>query len=300
MAWEHYRLVFRLESPLHIGYRKTGNLMQTRRYVPGKNLWAALTERIVWLAGQGDSAEAYQEVGRALKEHFRFGYLWPTYSGRMQGWQPHFPWDEDDPAYWDFLYLDGTARTAQRPEVRTADEGSLHEVEFIAPYTRKGEPVYLVGDLWVKDDTPDQVSLNRAAIPLDWQKALQYLRIGGERTYGWGRIRLVELENRRESGEDSGGLQLWGNGWNWSEENGEVVIKGEKDAHLPVHALAAQFNDEPPVSKAEGPIEPLLGWELAENGRYRLPEARIAYEPGAVVSEGFEAVIAPWGYLRGR
>ena len=46
MAWQKYDLAFQLLAPLHIGYRKVGNLMQSRGYVPGKNLWAALTARL--------------------------------------------------------------------------------------------------------------------------------------------------------------------------------------------------------------------------------------------------------------
>ena len=306
MTWTHYRLVFRLESPLHIGYRKTGNLMQTRRYVPGKNLWAALTERLVHLAGQAPNAQADQRVGAVLKQSFRFGYLWPTYEGRTSGWAPHFPWS--DPAHWDYLYLDSRVGTAQMPTSRTADEGSLHEVEFIAPYTREGRPVYLAGDLWVHKDVPGNIQVNGQSIPLNWQTALQRLQIGGERTYGWGRLRLVEPANWEANGRGPGDLPHWGNGWHWDEKDGEVVIEsrenagegGENHIRLPVHALAADANGSKAVVNLQGPVEPVLGWERQSAAGYRLSQAMIMYEPGTrVVSALRQAYLAPWGYLQG-
>ncbi len=283
MSWTHYRLVFRLESPLHIGYRKTGNLMQTRRYVPGKNLWAALTERIGLLHGAGDNHEVYKAIGDRLQAYFRFGYLWPTYEGRTSGWAPHFPWD--DPAHWDYLYLDSQARTALDPFARAAAEGMLYDVEFIAPYTRQGRPVYLVGDLWVRDDAPQNM------MSVNWQTALHRLQIGGERTYGWGRLTLVDFE-----GTDDNRLS-WGEGWEWGlDEYGLIRIIAKAEARLPVHALAADAHPYQAVAPLQGPVEPLLGWER-QQGRYALSRAAIMYEPGAQVSSGFSTYIHPWGWL---
>ncbi len=319
MTWTHYLLVFRLESPLHIGWRKTGNLMQTRRYVPGKNLWAALTEALVRRAGPGHDPGAYQAVGAELKRHFRFGYLWPARGekGDDGSWTapsaPHFPWS--DPTYWDYLYLDGTARTALASERRTAAEGMLHEIEFISPYTREGQPVYLVGDLWVKNELQECVKQAQQTqqtqqacnqdLQLDisnWQEALTSLQIGGERGYGWGRLRLVECKHQPQP-------QLsWGNRWEWRVEEGQIHLSPpntgsseEGSIPLPAHALAVDFTDSQEKTekaiRAEGPVEPWLGWERGPEG-FRLPAARIMYEPGAYLSEtSGRFILHPWGYL---
>ena len=297
MTWTHYRLVFRLESPLHIGWRKTGNLMQTRRYVPGKNLWAALTERLIWLAGLGNAPQAYRCVGEYLKACFRFGYLWPTYEGRTDEWQPHFPWDEPQgPEYWDYLYLDGTARTALAPERRTAAEGMLYEIEFISPYTREGHPVYLVGDLWVQTGMPSAIDLNSSTIPLPWEQALQRLQIGGERGYGWGRIQLAECRKN---------APLTWPGWAWQGHEEAVVLHPleQEGTRLPAHALAADFTNaaghtEQALRGIRGEVEPWLGWEY--QGSFRLSIARIMYEPGARIDrapQSGEATLHSWGYL---
>ncbi len=308
MPWTHYRLVFRLESPLHIGWRKVGNLMQTRRYVPGKNLWAALTEGIVWRAGQGHDAEAYQHTGEALKQCFRFGYLWPARSSQDEHghWalptQPHFPWGATDLAYWDYLYLDGIARTALDPGHRTSAEGTLHEVEFIAPYTREGAPVHLVGDLWVRQDLPAclqtccaaQLSDGLKQSILAWQTALQRLSIGGERGYGWGRVRLAACDVVPEP--------TWGTELSWQEVQGDVYLYATALAngplHLPMHALAVDFHpDEKAVPHVLGPVEPWLGWERTRAG-YRLSKVRILYEPGARYRADVGALwLHPWGMV---
>ncbi len=278
MAWTHYRLCFRLLAPLHVGYRKTGNLMQTRPYVPGKNLWAALTETLVRRAGRGHDAGAYQAVGEILKQNFRFGYLWPAHGTRRSDdtWQPptvpHFPWDEADPAYWDYLYLDGTAHTALDTAARAAAEGTLHEVEFIAPYTRKGQPVYLVGDLWVREDAQGSIVQALPAAP-EWKAAMQRLSIGGERGYGWGRMSLCS-----EIREVSDGLS-------------DVSIEVEE--RIPAHAIAVGDGSVPALA---GAIEPLVGWEI-RNGRYEVHHSAIAYVPGSSVETRTKFKVTPYGVL---
>ncbi|MEA1908330.1 MAG: hypothetical protein U9N43_04790 [Euryarchaeota archaeon] len=179
MTWEHHRIIFRLKSPLHVGYRKVGNLMQTRHYVHGKILWAALTARLTRDHGDGSDGRAYVKIGAAVKKHFRFGYLWPAiqcgdkvkncddvknwddvktlFSSNWKGADlkcleklfPHPKVLENDEPTFDYRFLDSYASTASHPHSRGALEGSLHDTEFIAPRTRDGQQVYLAGSLWV-------------------------------------------------------------------------------------------------------------------------------------------------------
>ncbi len=258
MAWVHYSLVFRLESPLHIGWRKVGNLMQTRPYVPGKVLWAALTARLTQDLGYGASGQKYRDIGQRVQENFRFGYLWPSVDGQTLC----FPWEYDD---FDYLLLDSYASTAQDPACGAAEEGSLHETEFIAPFTRDGRTVFLVGDLWVESSLPSDLQC--------WQKALGKVQLGGERTYGWGRVRLEKMEK-------SGSRQTVA-GYEWEEKCGEVIIKLKENYHLIAHALAA---GEGAVQNVSGPVEPLVGWEMNEQGRFQLSQALICWQPGAVIA----------------
>jgi len=78
MSWQCYDLIFRLMAPLHVGWRKSGNLQQTRGYVPGKNQWAALTARLTREYDDGAKGQRYVEIGQKVQKHFRFGYLYPA------------------------------------------------------------------------------------------------------------------------------------------------------------------------------------------------------------------------------
>ena len=297
MTWTHYLLVFRLESPLHIGYRKVGNLMQTRPYVPGKNLWAALTVQLVRRVGQSNNADAYRKVGEALTKYFRFGYLWPAagiWNKTQNKWSPpttpHFPWPkEKDQGHWEYLYLNSTVHTAVENSTGTAAEGMLYHVEFIAPYTREGAPVYLVGDLWVQEEQlPEYIS--RVSLRDAWQDALQHLQIGGERTYGWGHTFLVK---KSETSKMS-----WGDEWTW-ENKDQVWITLPPESHLPTHALAVAFGNELPLEKNSGLIEPWLGWEYRKPGTFHLSSVRIMYQPGTIIAEerNIPVILHAWGYL---
>ncbi len=278
MAWTYYPLKLRLLSPLHIGYRKVGNLMQTRPYVPGKVLWAALTARLTRMAGKGADGQAYQDTGAAVRRHFRLGYLWPS----LDGTSPYWPWEHED---FDYLLLNSYASTALNYDQQSAEEGSLHETEFMAPVARNGQAVHLVGDLWVREgDLPDALR--------GWKDAFQKLQLGGERTYGWGRVACCSewSDGQRGSGTTTAGHI-------WREQNGEIVLTlpVDKDKRLTAHAVAT---GERGVSGIVGPVEPLVGWERdnENSGRtWRLSTALICWAPDSRPSEDIAIQVGPYG-----
>jgi len=260
MARQHYRLVFRLLSPLHIGYRRVGNLMETRRYVPGKVLWAALTARLTRDKHDGRQGSEYRDIGLLIHRHFRFSYLWPSTDGEL----PYFPWDGG----FDYLFLGSYAGTALDYDRRAAEEGLLREAEFIAPVTREGEKVYLLGDLWVDEPLPPDLA--------NWRDVLEGVQLGGERGYGWGRVHREKCD---ADGTDHGDL---GRGIQWEVQGSDVILAIPEGVHITAHALAA---GDGALQGVTGPVEPLVGWERRENGGYRLTEdVRIAYAPGAVAT----------------
>ena len=251
MAWQKYALVFRLQSPLHIGYRKVGNLMQTRGYVPGKILWAALTARLTRDYDDGANGKQYETIGRQVQKYFRFTYLYPA-TQNSNGFKTHYPWEDD----FDYLFLHSYASTALDYTSQSAEDAMLHETEFIAPYTRTGQPVYLTGDLFVKTDLPT---------PLDkWQDVLHKLQLGAERGYGWGRVQLVSCKKVEKSSSEPHGY----------------VHHGRITAHLRVKN----------ASNVQGPIEVLIGWERNndpnQRGEWKLGnEPIICYAPGAMITK---------------
>ncbi len=262
MTWQKYRLVFRLLTPLHIGYRTAGNLMQTRGYVPGRVLWAALTARLTRDEDKGADGQRYIEIGQQVQEHFRFTYLYPA-TQNVNGFETHYPWDDD----FDYLFLNSYASTALNYSSQSAEETMLHETEFISPHTRTGQAVYLVGNLYTKTDLPT---------PLDnWLKALEKIQLGAERGYGWGRVGKVSCDSQCERFNDEPVAELY-------------------NGHITAHLKAEK------VTGIVGSIEPLIGWErnndVNRKSNWRLSdEAIICYAPGAKVTGGGDFTIGPNG-----
>jgi hypothetical protein len=254
MSWQRYDLVFRLMAPLHIGYRKTGNLQQTRRYVPGKNIWAALTARLTREYDDGASGQAYQKIGRQVQEKFRFTYLYPaTKDEAGAGCTHHYPWQDD----FDYLFLNSYTSAALDPGSKTAADALLHDTEFIAPRTRDGRPVYLTGSVYTQTDLPAPLH--------QWQNVLNKLQIGGEQGYGWGRLRLAnEPKGEPISGDPTGALTA----------DGRIL------AHLRAESVANPAG-------VTGSIEPLVGWERDNDEknkrRWQVSAATICYQPGSRV-----------------
>jgi hypothetical protein len=251
MNWIHYRIALRLRSPLHIGWRKAGNLQQTRKYVTGKVFWAALTARLTQDMGI-DKKRDHAEIGKKINENFRFGYFYPALpdSGgndeSLINPKECFPWNTRN---FDYLFLDSYASTAVS-RIDTSDKGTLHEVEFISPVSRKGDPVYLVGSVWTKDPLDEELG--------SWRDSLNYLKLGGERGYGWGQIspcsKPVILE-----------------------KVGEIRIKIDEGESVLAHVDASNIEDE-----LIGTIEPLVGWERDTKGSWKLTRnVRLAYVPGS-------------------
>ncbi len=281
MSWQKYRISLRLLSPLHIGFRKVGNLMQTRCYVPGKVLWASLTARLTRDLGKGGNEKSYITVGQDISEFFRFEYLYPalplkrsTELNPDSELRPYYFWEDESLFY--YLFLDSYAGTALNYDQGVAAEGQLREVEFIRPWTRtmpgnsQTLPVYLLGCLYVHQDVKSEL--------LGWVKALDKIQLGGERGYGWGRVQLESL-SPIESIEK------------------EPVIEIKKNDPVLAHTTA-------PENYLEGQLEPLVGWERDndhKNSRnWRLSSARICYMPGSCAKSNISFIIGQYGIWKNR
>ena len=278
MSWTAYKVVFRLLAPMHIGWIKQGNLQRTRPYVTGKALWGALTARLTRDHPQlgGD----YKNVGQRVHQELAFSYFYPAVGETVDLW----PWGETAEEF-AWRYLGSYASTALNYSCNTAEEGSLHETEFIAPFTRDGQPVYLIGYIF-----------ECQGCTLPWQDVLSRLQLGGERTYGWGRVRLEKMSSLL-----SGGEKFFVDGLEMTLDGKRPVLQASKDAPLLAHALAAEFQGCQPVSSVRGPVEPLLGRETDPQGRFgaHLPEARICWPPGSTLTADAEIIIGEYGIWAG-
>jgi hypothetical protein len=255
--WTPYRISLRLLSPLHIGWRKIGNLQQTRPYVTGRSLWGALTAGIA----RSENRTDYERIGKLVDDELRLTYFYPkTKSDEVDIW----PWIEpgctDDGVKsnrrnideFSWLYLGSYANTALVG--RKAEEGTLHETECIFPKTRTGEQVNLLGYIIEKNNTA-----------LNWQKALKRMQLGGERRYGWGRVELASEPHKCERCF----------GYEFQNENLPKIVVPKNESVL-AHTLADGLDCE------MGTIEPLVGRETSRGGfGSRLSVAQICWVPGS-------------------
>ena len=285
MSFVHYRIVLKLLTPLHIGKRKYRNLMETREYVPGRTLWGALTARVTRDYFAGDPSK-YEKIGNFLNQNFRFGYLWPSLDAKT----PYFPWEHDD---FDYLFKFGYMGQPIDYDRKSTEEGQLHEVEYIGPKTRNGSQVYFIGDLWVKKDIHSENGNEEAKITinsrdLSLKDVFDSLQLGGERGYGWGRVKCEKLEN-------TGGNTIYEAKYELSED--EVILRFKEDSFLPAHALAADWTTENGAISKEisGPIEPLTGYEF--KGGWNLVSPPICYVPGCKITSEMKAKVGVYGIL---
>lgn len=282
-AWRLFRLEYDLLSPLHIGYHVVGNVQRTRYYVPARNLWAAMTERLAQSGFEPARTRSesgfpnYQEVGKWVGECCRFSYLFLRDSGR----QMLYPCFEDGGLRYggasglgisreefERQFLSSYVATALDAATGAAAEASLHEVEFISPYEEGGERTRLCGWVWISKH-----GITELGGMEEWRKLLGELQVGGERRYGFGRLRLAEngFSEKGEPVED----------WPVTPDPGFPRIKVEKQGPILAHVEASD-------AVAKGMVEPVVGRETAgDSGRFggSLSSAGICWVPGSLVKD---------------
>jgi hypothetical protein len=259
MTWTVYQVTFRLFSPVHIGWHKLGNLQRTRPYITGRSLWGALTARLTRELG----SDAYETIGRQVDDQLVFTYFYPSIEkDAVDLW----PWpDQWDSFAWTFL---GSYASTALENGRGAEAGSLHETEFIAPKTRDGQPVYLVGYFFEKD-----------TCQLGWKNTLGKLHLGGERGYGWGRVQLEQCEKIKAEEHryiyifDSPGVHRYI--FDGSEEH--PLLTTSNETQLLAHAYAEE------AGEGRGTIEPLIGRETRDRAGFgkTISQAKICWTPGS-------------------
>ncbi|MCS6929409.1 MAG: hypothetical protein NZM43_07950 [Saprospiraceae bacterium] len=242
-TWTAYEVVFRLRAPLHVGWSKVGNLLLTRPYVLGRTFWGALTLRLTRMATAGAATDSslYQQYGQQVHEQLAYTYFYPALQ-RGDEYVVEWPWLNE--AIFRYRFIGSYVSAALSYPVQSAKEGMLHEVEFIAPHTiDEGKPVFLKGFVFEK---------NGSSLP--WQKALQALQFGAERTYGWGAVELVRCvptETVGWSHQDC--VQT-----TFNLEGEKVVVQMPENGYLLAHAHAG-------ANTVVGNIEPLVGREWRSN-----------------------------------
>jgi hypothetical protein len=247
--WTLYQVSLRVLSPIHIGWKKTSNLQQTRFDVPAKTIWGALTARIT----RDQNSSDYEERGTEINENLRFSYFYP-YDSNSNLNECEFPWENPDNFTWKYI---GSYQSAAL-EHKNAMEGMLHETECILPKTREGNQVYLVGYI-----------IEKKGCDIDWKKAFPKIQIGGERGYGWGRVNIDNGPAERN--------QFFGYGFDSSQNDPVIIVP--KDKCILAHTVASNAHEK----EIEGNIEPFVGRITNKDGKFgdKFSKANICWIPGS-------------------
>ena len=235
-----------MASPNSVGVRFT--IEEENGQLTGRTFWGALTAR---LTRNGNGAD-YAATGKAVDGQLAFTYFYPTTCKTSVSL---FPWgDTQDEFEWRFMH--SYASTAVNQD-NAAEESSLHETEFIAPQTRDGDPVYLLGYVFVQE-----------GCKLLGENALDKLQFGGERGYGWGRVKLVRKDEMKTD-ELCFGYAI--------QADNRPVLQLPKDQPILAHTCA-----NAPIN---GRIEVLLGRETKADTEFggAHSDPQICWEPGGQV-----------------
>ena len=282
MSWYLYSLTFRLESPLHIGFHKVMHLFRTRPYLPAKPIWGALTAKLTRKLALSD----YEKVGDFLKKAMRFGYFYISNGNEI--FLPRYTKEGlkfGNLMQTDFekRFMSSMASTAIESDSFTAEEGMLHEIEFVSPYTIKdGHPVFLKGLLWICEFSEGGLSIRLENndfsivynnIQVKLFELIDILQVGGERKYGFGLLKLKEL--RKVNSKD---LKDFGFPGAWEEDAGAIKITLSTEQYIWSHAKHASD------LKIKGNIEPVVGrdWDSKGAGR-KLSSHGLYWSPGSIL-----------------
>lgn len=292
MTWYLYSWSFQLKSPLHVGFHKVMHFFRTKPYIPGKLLWGALTAKLTPMLGVND----YQKIGDFLKKAIRFGYLYPCVDDQF--FLPKYT--ENGLVFcslskneFEKRFISSMASTAIDSDSLSAEEGMLHEVEFINPYTIDDEkPVFMKGLLWIKEFSENGFNIIRKnnklfikynGLDLDFKdKLANSFQVGGERKYGFGLLELNELDECKNLGEFSG---------EWFDNCGEVYLKLGSNNSIWSHASHSNNID------IKGNIEPIVGrdWDNKGSGRKLNAQHELFWSPGSILNEDRNFKITDFG-----
>lgn len=268
IMWKAYEINLKLLSPLHIGWRKTSNFNQTRFYIPAKTMWGALTARIT--RDNKDMNQQYIQVGKDLNDYYRFSYFYPYFKSNNNE-VIKFPWE--DP-YFEYNFVNSYQSAAL--DVKSAVDGMLHEIEYLSPFTREGNQVFLKGYIFEDDNNNSKLNLNLDKI----MDALPKIQLGAERGYGWGRVELVNNYKKMIT-EDIFGYKF-------DNSHQDPVIKYLMNSHHENKYLLAHTLVEENNLHIEGKIEPFIGRIYSEKADDKFSQAFVCWIPGSKINNNSE------------
>ncbi len=304
MAWNCYITIFKAEAPVHIGYKQVGILKTTRYYITGRAMWGAITANLTRALFNYPKAEDYRDIGDFVRENIRTTYFYPAIrKNEMEDPENWNKYETDNylvflPKYtqegikfgekikeeFEQSFVGSFVSTALDSGTKTAEEGSLHEFEFIKNKVKIGNKTvdtYWVGYLFVKEKAENKkveiekckeedviikrVNNNKR---VELRNVLSLIHVGGEKNYGLGKLKLIAMQ--KTNGKVFGKFDF-------ELSNKYPIIKNLNV--LVAHAILNKIRLE------LGEIEPLVGLEWSGKGAGQsVSTAVICITPGSKIS----------------
>ena len=303
--WTCYKVYLEAKAPIHIGYgAKLGVVDRTRYYIPAKNVWGALTSLIAKSIMENYSPKVYQRIGEFLNENIKFSYFYPMEykrtNGKIHVQQVFVPCYEKEGLKFgvckdkkaisleefERIFISSFGSTAIDKTSKSVEEGSLHEIEFIKNRIKCGteiKPTVFVGYFFVKNEAlkikvetkkveisfADFIKVNRVKLNEMW--------VGGERNYGFGRVKIIKLS--QENSKDVT-IDLFNSGIEIDITREQPMILCEEKRII---ALSHVNTENLDIKLIRGNIEPLIGREWGERGSgQKISQvAKICITPGS-------------------
>jgi len=280
MQWKCYKLIYKTISPIHIGYHTLGFIQRTRTYIPGKNIWAVITERLtrrLWPDVQ-NKERPYENIGREVANSILPTYFYPA----IEEMKLLFPSASSShlgiPASIEPLLMCSFGETAIDPSKLGAEEGSLHETEYIVNKI-DGKDVYFIGYLFLKEGARiNAKGIGWAEGEIVLKDLVKEIQVGGNRRYGFGRLSL------KDCSEESKDI--------FSLYNIDLTNERPKVTNLNQDTPLLAHTDVEKARYIQGDIEPLVGREWRQKksetnqgigAGHRLSQAKICWMPGSIV-----------------
>jgi hypothetical protein len=272
--WQAYRLVYKLQSNLLIGWHTLGYINRTRFYITGKNMWASFTDNLTRSQKDSSGLAGYTTNGDILKEKVLLSYFYPA----VKLDEPLLPQYTKDGLFYghqtveefEKKYVSSFGKTAILPESNAKEDESLHEMEFMTSGV-DGQSLNFVGYLFVQNKTEiDGVAVDEKYI----RDIFSEIFVGGERKYGWGRLALAEIVEDKIFFKHE--LIL-------TED--KPVLKIKKDTFLPAHTpvredIPFKGSIETFVGRDWGDVVDGKGVRMFGSGR-KISDAKLCWEPGS-------------------
>jgi hypothetical protein len=298
MSWQKLDVIFKILSPLHIGYlpNRPGTVIaKTRYYVPGKNLWGAVAANLVPKLFQQPTPENYLEVGEWISDNLRFTYFYLSGGGENQ-YYPQFT-TENGLQYGDLslhefqMRFIGSRISTKISDKGTAEDKRLHEIEFINRNDSHDggiKPLYLKGSVFYNTNSQSrseyQIGYKSETLSLNGIDLFETLTLGGEFNYGFGRVEKARINKKSEA---------------LNVKNGKIKISIEKDKYIRGHL---KYDPSLPFM---GDIEIVSGRTYPKNNSDEcfvkpgkdIEQGEYYFVPGTKIMTQKELVLDPWGRL---